>query len=178
MRRSRGGQQRARSRIVDGWSESAWKSLAIKSLRIGWPEGLRQAEARLTGSTMQMLLLASVFEDVLPPESELPDVLAEVKGREWEELCGRETHHGRPGLKRSATSNLGRSRPPVIRARSTRRPVVSACIYRAEPGTSLRRGCGCTPRTRQSAGRSTRAPGAGCRARSSTATPGRDDSAA
>jgi hypothetical protein len=95
MRRSTGGRQRATSRVVDGFTESAWKSLAIKSLRIGWAEGLRQAEQRLTRSTLQMLLLASVFEDVFPPASELPEVVAEVKARDWEALCARETHHGR-----------------------------------------------------------------------------------
>jgi hypothetical protein len=87
MRRSEGGRQRANRRVVDGWSESAWKSLTVKSLRIGWPEGLRQAEQRLTRSTVQMLLLASVFEDVFPAREELQEVVAEVKAREWDALC-------------------------------------------------------------------------------------------
>jgi hypothetical protein len=90
-----GGRQRAPSRIVDGWSESAWKSLAVKSLRIGWPEGLRQAEQRLARSTMDWLLLAGVLEDVFPAERELHDVVAELKARDWQALCSRETHHGR-----------------------------------------------------------------------------------
>lgn len=71
MRRSTGGQPHTSSRVADAWSESAWKSLLVKALRIGWAEGLRQAEQRLTRSTMEMLLLASVFEDVFPPASEL-----------------------------------------------------------------------------------------------------------
>lgn len=90
-----GGRRRIHSPPVDGWSESAWKSLAVKSLRIGWAEGLRQAERRLTPSTMRRLALAGVFEDVFPPESELPEVVAEIERRDWTALCSRETHHGR-----------------------------------------------------------------------------------
>ena len=30
-------------RMIDGYSESAWKSLVVKSLRIGWPNGIEAA---------------------------------------------------------------------------------------------------------------------------------------
>ena len=41
------------------------------------------------------MLLASVFEDTFPAESELAAVGREVRKQEWEALCARETHHGR-----------------------------------------------------------------------------------
>ena len=37
-------------RFIDDWSESAWKSLVVKSLRMGWPIGLEQAAGRLSRS--------------------------------------------------------------------------------------------------------------------------------
>jgi hypothetical protein len=83
------------ARLVDGWTESAWKSLVIKALRIGWPDGLRQAERRLSSSAMEFLLRASLFEDVFPPERELAAAVDELERRDWEALCSRETHHGR-----------------------------------------------------------------------------------
>jgi hypothetical protein len=59
--------------VVDDWTKSAWKSLAIKSLRIGWPEGLRQGERRLSPSVLRSTLIVSLFENVFPPGSELLD---------------------------------------------------------------------------------------------------------
>jgi len=82
-------------RVVAGWSESAWKSLAIKSLRLGWPEGLRQAERRLSPSMMRSTLIVSLFEDVFPPTLELRAAVDELERHEWDALCARETHHGR-----------------------------------------------------------------------------------
>ena len=87
--------RRPRNRVVDGFSEGAWKSLAVKSLRIGWPEGLRQAELRLGRSTLDAQLLCGMFEDVFPAVDELDEVRREIKDREYELLCARETHHGR-----------------------------------------------------------------------------------
>jgi len=77
------------------FTESAYKSLALKSLRLGWPEGIRIAEQHLSRSTLRRMLLMGTFEDVFPPESELPDVLDEVERHDYEALCSRETHHGR-----------------------------------------------------------------------------------
>jgi hypothetical protein len=83
------------TRLRDGWSESAWKSLAIKSLRIGWPEGLRQADRRLSPSTIKSTLIVSLFEDVFPPERELGAAVDELGRHDWDALCAHESHHGR-----------------------------------------------------------------------------------
>jgi hypothetical protein len=79
----------------DGFSESAWKSLAVKSLRIGWPEGLNQAVSRLGAATVNSLLLCGIFEDIFPAMAEIGMAIAEVGSLDLEALCARETHHGR-----------------------------------------------------------------------------------
>jgi hypothetical protein len=82
-------------RFVDGWSEGAWASLAVKSLRIGWPEGIRQAASRLSPSTMKSLLVCGLFEDTFPAPSELQDCLGEIATKDYDALCQRATHHSR-----------------------------------------------------------------------------------
>jgi hypothetical protein len=79
----------------DGFSESAWKSLAVKSLRIGWPEGLNQAVLRLGVATVNPLLLCGIFEDIFPAKADLGMTFDEVSSLDLEALCARETHHGR-----------------------------------------------------------------------------------
>ena len=82
-------------RFIDGWSESSWKSLTVKAIRIGWPEGLRQAAQRLSRSSMKSLLLTQIFEDIYPTEEELPEVMAEIERGDYEALCRRNPHQGR-----------------------------------------------------------------------------------
>jgi hypothetical protein len=82
-------------KIKDGWSESAWKSVAVKSIRIGWPEGLLQAGRRLCPSAMKSILVVQLFEDVFPAVEEIDEVMAEVSELNYKALCRRETHHGR-----------------------------------------------------------------------------------
>jgi hypothetical protein len=79
----------------DGFSESAWKSLTVKSLRIGWPEGLRQAAARLSSSSVTALLVCGIFEDTFPAVVEMDEANVDVKTLDFKALCARETHHGR-----------------------------------------------------------------------------------
>lgn len=81
-------------KMIDGYSESLWKSVVVKSLRIGWPAGLEEASRRLNKSTMKSLLICGLFEDVFPPEEELQEAIDEVNRFDFEALCSRETHHG------------------------------------------------------------------------------------
>lgn len=81
-------------KMIDGYSESLWKSVVVKSLRIGWPAGLEEASRRLSKSTMKSLLICGLFEDVFPPEEELREAKDEVDRFDFEALCSRETHHG------------------------------------------------------------------------------------
>jgi hypothetical protein len=92
-----GGKVRKSRRTVtkDGFSEGAWKSLAVKSLRVGWPEGLRQAQLRLGKSKTSYQLVCGMFEDVFPATDELAAARQEVKDADYDSLCSRETHHGR-----------------------------------------------------------------------------------
>lgn len=81
--------------FVAGYSESLWKSLVVKSLRIGWPIGLEEAAKHLPEFSMEALLVCGLFEDVFPPQSELADCIDEVNVRNYFALSSRETHHGR-----------------------------------------------------------------------------------
>jgi hypothetical protein len=81
--------------MIDGLSESLWKSVVVKSQRIGWVAGLQQAALRLSPSTMRSLLTCGLFEDTYPPREEFDEALREAYDFEFEKLCARETHHGR-----------------------------------------------------------------------------------
>lgn len=82
-------------KLIDRYSESVWKSLVVKSLRIGWPTGLDEAAKRLAPATVDALLVCGVFEDIFPPQAELHDCLLEIRSKNYDSLCSRETHHGR-----------------------------------------------------------------------------------
>jgi hypothetical protein len=81
--------------LKDGFSVSAWKSLMIKSVRIGWAEGCAQAEARIGKSQTDYVMTVSLFEDVFMPIEEFDDTRRDVRERDWFSLCSRDTHHGR-----------------------------------------------------------------------------------
>lgn len=83
------------TRRIDGWSASLWKSLAVKSLRMGWPAGLERAERALSPSSVRSLLTCGIFEDVFPVTDEIEPVLEAVAENDYERLCRWETHHGR-----------------------------------------------------------------------------------
>ena len=67
----------------------------MKSLRIGWPEGLRQAQIHIGLSKMRGVIACGLFEDVFPAGDELKDAAREAQLLDYEALCRRETHHGR-----------------------------------------------------------------------------------
>lgn len=93
------------------FSRSVWKSLAVKSLRLGWPAGLERAQAELSLSEMQSLLTVGVFEDVFPAVSELHQVMHEVRRLDYFALCRRDTHHGR-----GITPTFCKLAPEAVRA--------------------------------------------------------------
>jgi hypothetical protein len=83
-------------RYIEGFSESAWKSLVVKSLRIGWVEGLQKASEVLCKSTVNQLLIGGLFEDLFPGSmKELNQEVDEILRKDYESLCSHETHHGR-----------------------------------------------------------------------------------
>lgn len=107
--------------IILGYSKSAWKSLAVKSLRLGWPNGLRAAQTALGKSEVRVALACGVFEDVFPAEAELMAVLQEVKTYDYEALCRRATHHSR-GL----TARFCELEPRAVDAAENRRSEIWA----------------------------------------------------
>lgn len=70
-------------KLIDGYSESIWRSLVVKSLRIGWPTGIEEAAKRLPPSTVDALLVCGVFEDIFPRQSELNDCLSEIQSKDY-----------------------------------------------------------------------------------------------
>lgn len=107
--------------IICGFSKSAWKSLAVKSLRIGWPAGLRVAESALGKSEMKMVLTCGVFEDIFPAVSEINQVMHEIRSLDYEALCQRETHHGR-----GHTERFCQLEPQAVAAAEQRKPSIWA----------------------------------------------------
>ncbi len=88
-------EQKKPIRMIDGFSESLWTSLAVKSLRIGWLPGLRECEKRLSDDRMTSTMICGMFEDIFPPISQWEDTYREIREHRYEELCLRNTHHGR-----------------------------------------------------------------------------------
>ncbi|OFW47586.1 MAG: hypothetical protein A2163_00770 [Actinobacteria bacterium RBG_13_35_12] len=85
-----------KNKVKNGYSESVWKSLAVKSLRIGWIEGLMEATRSLCPSIIKTLLIGGLFEDVFPIGiTDLNDCLNEIDHLDFKKLCARDTHHGR-----------------------------------------------------------------------------------
>jgi len=83
-------------KYIDGFTESAWKSLVIKSLRIGWPKGIEEAETHLAPSKIRTLLLGSMFEDTWPYDlTDLEHCYQAILNRHYAWLCSRNTLHGR-----------------------------------------------------------------------------------
>ena len=80
---------------IDGVSKGLWVSVLIKSIRLGWPEGCRQAEARLGKSTSKYAALVQIFEDIYPSSDEIADAMYEAANCDWEALCQRETNAGK-----------------------------------------------------------------------------------
>jgi hypothetical protein len=83
---------------IEGFSKSAWKSLAVKSQRIGWVTGLERACAALGKSELKSILICGLFEDTFPAVDEFQEAMAEIRRLDFEALCSRETHHGRAGI--------------------------------------------------------------------------------
>jgi hypothetical protein len=83
-------------KFIEGFSQSAWKSLAIKSIRIGWVDGLQKCSSVLSKSEMTTLMVGSLFEDIFPIRyKDLDEAYTEIKNQDWESLCTRNTLHGR-----------------------------------------------------------------------------------
>ncbi len=81
--------------VIEGISQSTWKSLVVKALRAGWPAGLVAARQRLAPGMMRDLLYVGLYEDVWPSLQDLPAAIDEIKREDYLALCRRETLHGR-----------------------------------------------------------------------------------
>lgn len=83
-------------KLIEGFTLSAWKSLAIKSVRLGWVDGLQKCSSVLSKTDMTALMVGSLFEDTFPIRyKDLDDAYTEIKNQDWVTLCSRNTLHGR-----------------------------------------------------------------------------------
>lgn len=80
---------------MEGFSSSLWVSLAVKSVRLGWPAGLVQCERVLGKWKTQNTVKVQIFEDLWPTVQDLPDVLGAIYRCDWDTICTYDTHHGR-----------------------------------------------------------------------------------
>lgn len=87
--------KRPEVKLIDGYTESVWKSLAVKSIRMGWPAGYRAAILRLSPGIGRAIAWGQVYEDIFPAIADMNEVGLEIHRGDWDALCARETHHGR-----------------------------------------------------------------------------------
>jgi hypothetical protein len=80
------------------YSESAWKSLVVKAIRIGWPSAVYAAEKELGRSKVSGVVWVQVWEDIFPAPEDLPELSAAISAGDWDAVCRWETHHGRQGI--------------------------------------------------------------------------------
>lgn len=125
-----------------GLSESAWKSLVVKSLRIGWVQGLERAAEVLPKSIIDGLLICGIFEDLFPSGyEEMNTILYYIKEKHYLKLCEFETHHGRGyadqfcDMEKEAVRN-GRARFQELRTELMKNvnlywvnPRIANCLY-------------------------------------------------
>lgn len=80
---------------IDGFTQYAWVSLVVKSIRMGWPEGIRQAETRLGTFITKRTATVQIFEDILPADVDIPEIDKAIWSGDWDKVCSYNTHHGR-----------------------------------------------------------------------------------
>ncbi|MDH7597533.1 MAG: hypothetical protein QHG98_07350 [Methanothrix sp.] len=84
--------------VIEGYSQSVWKSLVVKSIRLGWLDGLLAARARLTQSAFARLFERGVFEDILPRREDVSWILEIIHSDDidrFSEVLSVETYHGK-----------------------------------------------------------------------------------
>ena len=72
-----------------------YKSLAVKSLRIGWKDGLFESLRCLGARTWKGVMYVGIFEDTFPSVDDVYEVLKRIDKEDIEYLCAYETHHRR-----------------------------------------------------------------------------------
>lgn len=82
-------------KYIEGYSESLWKSLVVKSIRMGWINGLVEAEKRLPKSTIQRFLISGIFEDLWPHPSEIWAAIDMANRGDYAGLLSIDPHHGK-----------------------------------------------------------------------------------
>jgi len=80
------------------YSTSAYCSLLVKAIRIGWPAGCEEAARRLPKRVWLSTARAQIWEDIWPAREELSDLEAAIAAGDWAAVCSYDTHHTLPGV--------------------------------------------------------------------------------
>jgi len=86
----------AKVQLINGYTESVWKSLVVKSVRLGWLEGLEMAIKSIGANNVNTLLIAQLFEDIFPlGYKELDECAKMIYDGKYSDLLKIQTHHGK-----------------------------------------------------------------------------------
>ncbi len=77
-------------------ARSLYASVVVKSIRIGWVNGLINSIPILGESVIKSMMWAQLYEDVFPAFDELEEIGKEIEQLDFEAYCMRQTHHGVP----------------------------------------------------------------------------------
>ena len=78
--------------------KSVWKSVLVKSIRIGWVAGCEKAAGELSRSDVVSIAHGQIFEDLFPLREDLVGLVEAVADADWLTICRYGTHHGQLGL--------------------------------------------------------------------------------
>lgn len=80
----------------EGYTDSTWKSLAIKAVRVGWPQGIKKARDVLGKSKIRGVLIGQLFEDTFPVNYQgIDQAIDFIEKEDYVSLCRIATHHTR-----------------------------------------------------------------------------------
>ncbi len=77
------------------FTKSDYKSLLVKSIRIGWLGGVEEAIKHLSRSDVKSIFITQLFEDVFPSIEELEIFVREIENENYEWILMEDTHHGK-----------------------------------------------------------------------------------
>ena len=80
--------------------KSIWKSVLVKSIRLGWVAGCAKAAGELSRSDMVSIAHGQIFEDLFPLREDLAGLVEAVADVDWLTVCRYGTHHEQKGTTR------------------------------------------------------------------------------
>jgi hypothetical protein len=72
---------------------AVWKSVLVKSIRMGWVAGCEHAAGELPASEVISVAHGQIFEDLFPSAGDLAAVIGWIAARDWRKICEYGTIH-------------------------------------------------------------------------------------